>query len=171
MFINMILICDFFNLNFFTKKIFLSEFKQRSHAEWIFRTPLWVCFLFLFLSLLQPLPTKIVRLILCILFIVLRTHISLLCFSDTYFATHSPRIYFINLGHSSLSISKNSNRGTCYREWTLHPLSTLYYFTVSRKMIDQKDFRNRGLLNMSPLNFSIYKLYNLELTLSHSCSN
>lgn len=104
-------------------------------------------------------------------FIVLRTHISLLCFSDTYFATHSPRIYFINLGHSSLSISKNSNRGTCYRGWTLHPLSTLYFFTASRKTIDQKDFRNRGLLNMSPLNFSIYKLYNLELTLSHSCSN
>lgn len=104
-------------------------------------------------------------------FIALRTHISLLCFSDTYFATHSPRIYFINLGHSSLSISKNSNRGTCYRGWTLHPLSILYFFTASRKMIDQKDFRNRGLLNMSPLNFSIYKLYNLELTLSHSCSN
>lgn len=45
------------------------------------------------------------------------SHTSVLCFSDIHFATHSLRILFIYLSHSSLNISKNNNRDSRYRHF------------------------------------------------------
>lgn len=109
-----------------------------------------------------------------VFFITLHTH------PFSVFLTHilqhtAQKFFFINLGHSLLNISKN-NHDISYRFMDSSPTDYEFFpYTIFFHSISQKDQprRFRSGVTQLPLNFSIYKLYNPEISLSHSvsCSN